>query len=180
MIDIPPPIRLLEAIKQTLEPVDYLNRAGLAGVRIRHRRNRNTKAGERPCIAIAFVDDDGPDDDQLDLTCGERQRSLTVDLIADVDLAPEKADIDQDPATPGVEIDPTGNLVPSRLLAAAIEALKTPGSAIDVLSDYISVKSLSPDEDSQADYGRLVRTIIVLYRVRSDDENVLLAEGMNA
>lgn len=179
MIDTPPVIRLLEAIKATAETVDYLDKAGVPGVRVRHRRNRHSKPGELPCVAVRYVDDDGPDEDQLDLTSWERVRTLTVDLVYDLKLAPEKADIDADPETPGVEVDPTGNLQLARMDAATLEALKTPGSPIRVLSDYISTKSLSPDEDSTTDQGRLVRTIIVLYRVSADDENVLLAEGMN-
>lgn len=168
MIDTPPHIQLLAAIKTTLEAVDYQADAGVAGVKIRHRRNRYSWDSERPCVSIVFVHDVIPDDAALELNAWEKQRQLTVDLVVDLDLPPEDSDE-----------DPTGNLALSLVAAASLRAMKDPASPIAQLSDYISGHDIEPSEDSKPDKGRLSLTSIVLYRVRSDDENVLLAEGVN-
>lgn len=182
MIDPPPFVRLLEAIKQTGLAVDFEDAAGVAGVKVRHRRNRNSHMGDMPCIAIEMIEDRVADEDAINLTAWEKLRHLFVRLTADFELPPEE--IDPDPGDPDGEVtegpDPTGQLAGARMLAAMFQAMKDPDSPIAQLTDYIQGSDWSPDIDSKEDKGRLELITKVVYRVREDDENVLLAAGENA
>lgn len=169
MIANPPYILLLEAVKADLDGADWLGETGLPTVHRRHQRHRLLDQQERPGIEVVFVDDDAVDDQALQLNAWEQQRAMTIDLSADADLEPE--DSGQ---------DPTGWLRLSRICATGFSAIKRDGSATRRLADYVSLRSVNPSEESDPDQGRLAYTLVVLYRVRSDDENVLLAEGVNA
>lgn len=165
----PPVILLLDAIRSTLDLVDYQAAAGVAGVTVRHRRNRFTNDSELPCIAIAWVSDEVIDEEASFLTAYEKTRGLTVDLVVDSLIADEES-----------EADPTANLALTSLVAASVTALQDKESPIGLISETVSLRDMAPDEDSKPDKGRLVATLFVVYRVRVDDESILLAEGINA
>lgn len=169
MIRTPPPILLLEAIKLTLIDVDYEFAANIPGVTIRHARNRNAVRAERPALSIIWTGDDPRPGDELFRNAWETVREFSFDLQTDVDLPSD---------TEG--LDDTGWLYLTSMLAAAMEALCDPESPLRKLCDDVVPGSLDPDEKSDADNGRLVRSATVLYRVRTDDQNVLLAAGVDA
>jgi len=169
MISTPPPIILLEAIKLTLADVDYEFAANIAGVTVRHARNRKPVRAERPALSIIWTGDDPRPGDEQFRNAWEAVRELNFDLQTDVDLPSDTQ-----------ELDDTGWLYLTSMLAAAMEALCAPDSPLRALCDDIIPGSLEPDEKSDADNGRLVRSATVLYRVRTDDQNVLLAAGVDA
>lgn len=171
-----PHIKILEAVKATLEAVDFLDLAGMTGVKaltIRHFRQRYSTSGERPCLAIKWtgrpdnnVDDQYKNSDERPLKCG-------IDLV--IDLLPVPEDAADDP-------DPTGWAEMSRIAAVALEALRDedPANPLSLVCDgWVIDEDLVPDEDSKPDNGRLVQAISVVYRVRTFDSNVLLAKGAN-
>lgn len=160
---------LLEAIKATLDQVDYQAEAGIAGVTVRHRRNRFSIDSELPCIAIQWISDEIVDEETPYLTAWEKTRGLTVDLVIDSLIDDEESGL-----------DPTANQALLNLAAASIRALKKDDSPLGALSETRSLRDMAADEDSKEDKGRLVATLFVVYRVRVDDETVLLAEGINA
>ena len=167
MLPDAPHILLLMAIKETALAVDFLEDAGVAEtVTIRHARNRKPVRSEKPCISILLVSDD-PRPDELQRNMWETTRELVFDLQGDMDLETEDSDA-----------DPTGLGKLSKMLAAASRAIRDEASPLGQLCDYVTAGTVAPDEKSQADEGRLVKGMSVLYRVRSDDENVLLARGV--
>lgn len=165
MITTPPFERLLEAILTDLETIDYQADTGIVGVGTRHLRNRSTAAEERPCVAVRFDGDERADDDR-NHNGQEAVRWLHFALVADLDLDTEDAGTDD-----------TGQKKLGLLLAASVKGLRRAGSAIGALSDWIIPGAFDPDENSQPDEGRLVLSLTVVYRVRTDDENALLAQG---
>lgn len=170
MIDIPPHIRLLMKAEEKFKTVDFMQDAGLpSAVTVRHSRNRNAVRFEKPSLSIIFVGDD-PQPNEQDRNAWEVVRELVFDIQVDLDLTTEISDE-----------DPTGLLFLSRTVAAAVKALKDSVQPIflDGLCDWIAVGSIDPEERSQPDIGRMTRALTVLYRVRSDDANVLLSAGEN-
>jgi hypothetical protein len=170
MIGQAPHITLALAIEAAGNAVDYLGRAGIAGnVTIRHARNRKPVRAEKPCMSIIIVSDDYQPD-EADRNDWEQVRELIVDLQADLDLDTEDSGD-----------DPTGLDKLSRFVAAFVAGLKDPEmpTYLGGLCDWIRVGALEPDDRSTPDDGRMTRAIHVLYRVRSDDANVLLAQGVN-
>lgn len=170
-ISTPPHIQLLLAAAASMDPavVDYAALTGItAPVTIRHAFNRKPVLSEKPCISLIMVGDDNRNDD-IDLNAWETARVLDFDMQADMDTFTEDTGL-----------DPTGLGQISSMLAAAVAAMRAPGSPLSVLCDWITVGALGPDDKSQSENVRLVRAASVLYRVRSDDENVLLAAGVNA
>lgn len=168
MIADAPYVRLLLAAAQTLEATN-LNDAGIAAgvlVTVRHARSRKVMKGERPGISIVFVGDDPTGAE--DLNNDETQREMVFDLQCDVEMETEVSGE-----------DPTGLGLLSRLAAVATRALRDDASPLRALCDFVTPGSVDPDDENRGDEGRLVRRLSVLYRVRSDDENVLLAAGEN-
>lgn len=165
MITTPPFVRLLEAIGIDLGTCNYQADTGIAAVGTRHVRNRSTTAEERPCVAVRFDGDERSDDDE-NRNAWEAVRWLHFALVADVVLDTEDAGTDD-----------TAQKKLAMLLAASVKWLRREGSAIGALSDWIIPGAFDPDENSQPDQGRLVLQLTVVYRVRTDDENVLLAQG---
>lgn len=166
MVEDPPYIRLLEALKATIDPVDYEAEAGIEDVNTRHQRHRYAADEEKPALSVRFTND-VPRGDDLDHNQWETLRELAADLVADVKLPPEDS-----------AEDPTGLLTGARLLAAAMKAVRDPSSPIALLCDRVILGVIGGDEDSNYDVGRLVCGVTVVYRVRSDDENQLLAQGV--
>ncbi|HEX9946412.1 MAG TPA: hypothetical protein VGA98_02630 [Allosphingosinicella sp.] len=170
LIDLAPHIKLLLAMAATLELVDYQVRAGASKpVKIRHARNRKPVRSEKPAISIIFVGDD-PRPDDLQRNAWEAVRELQADLQCDADLAAEDS-----------EEDVTGLAVLSRILAAGVEMLEVARRDVvtpfNDLADSIMAGTVDPDDKSREDDGRLVRRVTVVYRVRTDGSNVLLAPG---
>jgi len=168
--NVPPHIKLLIAIENALLTVDFAVQAGISRpLTIRHSRSRAPVRAERPALSIIFVGDD-PRPDEQDRNDWEQVRELTVDLQVDLDLETENRFQDR-----------TGLLYLSLVQAVAVKALKEPDMPVFLggLCDWISVGSIDPEERSQPDIGRMTRALTVLYRVRSDDANVLLAAGEN-
>lgn len=168
--EVPPHLKLLAAMHNAASSVDYVVQCGLSEpVNIRHSRNRKTVTKERPALTFIFVGDETRPDD-VDRNAWEQVREMTVDIQCDIDLETETS-----------FNDPTGLLYLSLVLAAAIKSFKDPEQPIFLggLCDWISVGSIDPEDRSQPDYGRMTRAITVIYRVRSDDANVLLSAGEN-
>lgn len=170
MIETPPHIKLLMKIEEMINLVDFETAAGIGQpMQVRHSRNRKPARSERPLLSIIFVADDVRPDD-VNRNAWEVVREMTVDLQVDLDLDTETS-----------FEDPTGLLYLSMCLAAATNALKDPEQPVFLQGkcDWINVGSIDPEERSTPDVGRMTRALSVLYRVRSDDANVLLADGEN-
>jgi hypothetical protein len=182
MKDVAPFVKLLTAAGQFIAAADYIEGAGLLSLpddlgaqhpitmTVRHARNRKPVRSEKPCITLVFVGDEPRSDDEQQLNDWETARELTFDLQLDMDLDTEDS-----------ELDPTGYAKMSRVLAVAYSSMvETVGlKFLGGLADWIANGSYDPDDKSTSDDGRLVLGISVLYRVRSDDPNVLLAAGEN-
>lgn len=169
-VDVPPHLKLLAEMSNMIGVVDFQVQAGISRpMQIRHSRNRKPLRSERPLLSIIFVGDDVRPDD-VNRNAWEVVREMTVDLQVDLDLDTEVS-----------FADPTGLLYLSLCLAAAIKSLKHPEQPIFLNGkcDWINVGSIDPEERSTPDVGRMTRALSVLYRVRSDDANVLLAAGEN-
>jgi hypothetical protein len=171
MIGQPPHIQLLAAILATLEAVDWEAETGVVGLTIRHARHRFSTSSEKPCLSIRWTgnNDDGARGESL--TAWEKPREMNVDLQIDMALPAESSDE-----------DPTGWLAHSRIAAAALTALQTPGptnALYPPLAQWVRGGDDAPDEDSKPDDARLVKSLSVLYRVKTEDESVLLGEGVN-
>ena len=167
---IPPHLILLAEMGNRISAIDYQVEAGLqAPLTVRHSRNRKPTRKERPLLSIIFVGDDLRPDD-VDRNAWEEVREMTVDLQVDLDLDNETS-----------FNDPTGLLYLSLVLAAALRSLKDPVQPVFLSGkcDWIRVGSIDPEERSTPDVGRMTRALTVVYRVRSDDQNVLLAQGEN-
>lgn len=159
---------LLEKALESIAAVDFLDRAGIAPVTVRHWRNRHSTPSEGTAVSLRFVGDD-PRQDDINLNSWETTRELELDIVVDMELDTEISGI-----------DPTGWKKLGRVAAAAAAALQDPASPLRQWCDWVTPGRNDPDEKSTADNGRLVKAATVLYRVRSDDSNVLLAAGENA
>ncbi len=169
MIALPPPIRILREMAAMGRLADYAQ-AGIISdpMTVRHARNRDPVRGEVPCISLILVDDDAVQDEQ-DRNEWESVRSMTVDVQVDLVLANEDSGDDD-----------TGMGVLMMVVAVFVDSLRGPDQIwINGLVDFVRVGALEPDDRSTPDDGRMTRALRVLYRVRSDDENVLLAAGVN-
>jgi hypothetical protein len=170
MLDTAPHVVLLLKMEELGKTVDYLDRAGIAApVTVRHSRNRKVHKSDKPSITLIFVSDDAQPAEH-DRNLYEQARELKVDIQADIDLDTEDSNL-----------DPTGLDRISKFIGAFVGSLKTPDENVwlDNLCDTITIGALNPDDRSTPDDGRMTREINVLYRVRSDDANVLLAQGVN-
>jgi hypothetical protein len=170
VIATPPHIRLLLAIEEFASLVDYEDAAGIdKPLTIRHSRSRKPVRSEKPAATIIFVGDD-PQQAEMQRNSWETVRELVVDIQVDLELDTENSGV-----------DPTGLLYLSLVVAAFVKSLKDPDQPVFLggMCDWISIRSIDPEERSQPDDGRMTRALTVLYRVRSDDANVLLAAGEN-
>ena len=187
----PPRVIVLDAAMRTLvegDPnaalADLLAELDVDSVTLRWLKNRYTTAEERPCMALAFVSDEPVDQREQYLATGEMLWALGIDIIIDADL-PSEASAEEIVALGGDDPDTARIALLSYFLDWVIRRLRegfvdpaespTPLSQVAHHVQYLGVAS---DEDEDDDTGRLVGRINVLYRTRSDDPTVLLAEGM--
>lgn len=172
MMDFPPHIRLLLKLQQLGQAVDYQDRAGIPGVvTIRHARNRNAVRAEKPAMSLILVSDDDRPNEEEGRNDFEQVREMVVDLQADLELPTEVS-----------RSDVTGLGYLSLFVAAFVGGLRDPDQPnrwLDGLCDWLRVGALEPDDRSTPEDGRMTRAIHVVYRVRTDDPNVLLADGEN-
>jgi hypothetical protein len=159
-----PFVRIELAIVAALEAVDWEDRTGIAGITVRHGRNRYPTPEEKPCVSVIW----NGDEDEMDVTSDEKALRGLWDLQFDKDLA------DEESAT-----DPTGWSELGRMSAAAYEAIADPAGPLANLVWYVRPGNHAPSDDSTPDDGRLVRGIFVVYRVGMDEPNVLFAPGEN-
>jgi hypothetical protein len=173
MIPDAPYVRLMIQAAALARTGNYITNGGLAAgtkVTVRHARFRNSISAEKPCITFLFVGDE-PMEDETQHNAWEVVRELTMDMMIDMDIPAEDS-----------ELDPTGFAMMGRQLAVAYATLSPPGSgntALGGMADFVRPGSIDPADNNTSDNGRLVRGISVLYRVRSDDPNVLLSAGEN-
>ena len=168
MVDIPPFEQLLRQAGARLELGDLTGLSGIEGLKFRHARNRHPNYEEMSCISLVFVGD-APHEDEQFRSQWEQVRYLEFDLQADVYLPTED---EQDPA----KRDVTGMLTPGRALAAAVQILFE-SDLVPNWCDAITSGSIDPDETSKPDKARMARRLQMQYRVRTDNPNVLLAQG---
>lgn len=170
MLQTPPPIRLLRMMADRGRAADF-SQAGIVSkpVKVRHARNRNPVRGEKPAVTLILVSDE-PQPTELARNEQELVREMVVDVQADIDLATEESGEDD-----------TGLEVLMLVIAVFVDSLRDQNvpSWLGGYCDWISIGALEPDDRSTPDEGRMTRALSVLYRVRSDDENVLLAAGEN-
>lgn len=165
LLSMAPTDRIEIRMREVGETVDFFDLAGVAEpVTIRHRRKREPVRGERPCFTLIFVGDVAVEG-ETGLNAWEVLRRATFDLQADIDV-------------PGDDV--TGRVTLGRMLAAYIGALRAEGSAMLTLVDDIIEGDVNAEDRAQAEDGRLVRSLDLLYRVRRDDGNVLLTAEENA
>jgi hypothetical protein len=160
-----PHIQILKAARAATGGADFAS-CGLpvgAVVKARHARNRKPVRGERPAVTLIMVTDE-PTPVDLNLNQNEYQRRLTIDLQADVELDTELSGDDE-----------TALEVLSAMLLTAVDAIRA--GLVDVVCDWIELGAYDPEDRATPDDGRLVLEMIVVYRVRQDDEKVLLAPG---
>jgi hypothetical protein len=171
VISLPPWLRIIEAAVAALDVPDLLVLTEEPRVNVRHHRHRGAAYEELPDLAVRFEEDEEIRDSlegNSMLSMWEVQRQLTLSLVCETEIATEVSDL-----------DPTGLARPARILAAAKELLRREDGALDLKSDRVIDGPVVLNEQSTPDHVRLVCEIIVLYRVRSDDPNVLLAKGEN-
>jgi hypothetical protein len=171
MIDLPPPIQILLKLAERGRAADYTEAGIISGpVTVRHARNRRPVKSEKPCITLIFVTDE-EQPTELQRNEWEVVREMVVDIQVDLDLETEDSGNDE---------TGMGNL--AMVVAVFVKSLRDDpvnASWIDGMCDWIRIGTLEPDDRSTPDDGRMTRALSVLYRTRSDDENVLLAAGVN-
>ena len=177
-----PFVEVMNAVRETFIARDLAAATGQAGLTIRFARNRYATNKERPALSIAFVED-GPTDNAQNLALGEKQRTLSLDLIVDLEVEEEAGaeaalEAGQDPAT----FDPTGLGELSAVLVEAVSMLQRAWRGdvnmadypIAAYADWIEEIGIDDDEDLADIDGRLVARVNVLYRVHAEDPKMLL------
>jgi hypothetical protein len=170
----PPRIIVLDAVMQTLLEAELPTLLEQPDLRIRWMRNRYTSIEERPCIAIAFVSDEPTDVREQYMTTSEAQRTLAIDIIADVEL-PTETEAETD-VSDIARIEILSHFVDQPLYALK-RGFQDPADSPTPLSrvaHWVEDLGIDDDEDLADENGRLVCRLNVLYRVRSDDPTVLL------
>lgn len=175
---VAPSDRILLAVESTLRAIDW-TAAGFSVVpHIRHARRRFSTPDEYPCITIRWEQDEPRTSDQDDsyFTAGEMYVEMRITL--EIEFEPsdgEDSDVD------GADDDPTGLGVPSAFAFMCLRVLRDPLAELCRLwADGVSDRGRGEDPDSTPDEARFEQSIIVLYRVSTEDPSVLLAQGMNA
>jgi len=172
---VTPRARILMRMKSVLEAADLAGASGVANVKVRHTRHRWASVEERPCISLRMVSDEPRGDDQYH-TLQERVCELAVDMQVDADLQTEDSDL-----------DPTGLDRLGAIANAALMVLKqrdpdaedADGFTFYQVADEIVDLGVQSDDDNEADEGRFIHRIVVLYRTAIEDPNQLLAAGEN-
>ena len=136
---------------------------------VRHFRNRNTTKTERPAIAFRLVSEEiNP---EIGAALGEVGWAMTVDIVVDMNLRPE-GDLTTPDESGWNQLAGTANRVANLFL--------DPSSQLLTMVDDTLPGDKDPDEDSTPDEGRLVQSILVLYRTLRSDLNHLLNSEENA
>lgn len=163
MLPKPAFVEILGMSKEALDVGDWETNTGVDNVTIRHYRHRKNAIGEKPCIGLLFLGDGPPEEDTFNLSHSEALRQMDFQLVVDCDIPTEDSDE-----------DPTGLETPGRLMAYGLKLLKDPAGPLypNVHEVFDGPKDL--DEASTPDKARMTRTISVLYRVKSEDEDVRL------
>ncbi len=174
--DILPPVptdQVLLALEETLRLFDWAA-FGLGSVTIRQARNQYAAPDSVPCVTIRWVSDEPRQSDQENryYTADEMGVEMTVVLEIEVELEPDDGDL--------LAKDPTGTRLPLAIAALCQRALRAEDARISDYADGVSDRGRAQNDDSTADNARFEQTVIVLYRVRTDDPSVLLARGVNA
>lgn len=170
---VTPRARILIFIKGLLDFNDLSTLVGVPDIKVRHTRNRFSNTEERPCLALRLVSDE-PRDDARYHTIWERVNELHLDMQVDANLPTEISDL-----------DPTGLDTLGAIANAAVtilkdeEAVDADGKKLRDLCDDVVDLGVIPDEDAEADEGRFIHRIVVLYRTSNTDPNKLLAAGEN-
>lgn len=169
LLPLSPDVILLEAGLSALQSNDWADLTGLEDpVTCRHyRQRRSNSVDERPGLALQFLSCAPPEEDTPQISHDEKLMQMDLNLIAEWDVKIESTGD-----------DPTGLEDGNRLLAGGVMALRDRTKAFAPLVHEIVVGLKELDETTQADKGRLTLAVSVLYRVRSDDENVLLSMGV--
>lgn len=159
-------------MKTVVETANLQAAFGLAEpFQVRHHRNRATQKTERPCVSLRLVSIEIDPDRQQVHTQAEVCWAMTVDIVVDIELAPE-AD--------SAGADPTGWNQLAGAAAYVANLFLDPGSDLLTLVDDTLPGDIDPDEDSTPDDGRLAQSIVVLYRTLRSDLNHLLNSEENA
>lgn len=143
--------------------------AGATPIKFRHMRNRMPRKEDRPSLSLRFVSVEPNEDFGMHST-DEECWELQGELIWDADLKSESS-----------EEDPTGIGDLTLICNRAFKALRDEATGMLALGycDDVLDRGVVMDEDSNADEGRLVQQISMLYRTRTGDRSVLLAPGAN-
>lgn len=165
MLPMAPIDRIAIRMREIGEVVDYATLAGIdAPVTVRHSRKRHPVRSDRPCHTIIFVGDEAVAG-ETGVNAWEIARRAVFDIQSDLDVPSD---------------DETGLVALGRFSAAFIRALRQEGSVMLELVDWVAEGDIEPEDRAQPEDGRLTRSLDVLYRVRSDDGNVLLTAEENA
>jgi hypothetical protein len=159
----PAVITLLHAAKACLDSVDFATAFG-EPVTVRHGRFRGPAVESLPDLAMHFVRTGTPENFATAINMHETMMQLDIDLVAEIELPPEDAGIDV-----------TGCLRLSNLMALAIAAVTDPDRSLVPLAHQIVRGDIAPDDQSRPDQARMTCEISVLYRVRTDNHDVLLS-----
>lgn len=177
-----PRVTVLLALMKALEEGDLPTVLELPDLKLRWARNRYTMREERPCIALAFVSD-GPQGEAGDRNGDELVRSLSFDIIVDLEVETEaSAEAQASMGTSVLDFDPTGLSDLSWVLDVAMLALRRcfmdefrDTTELGKVADWIEDVIIDDDEDLPDDDGRLVGRANVIYRTSSWDPTLLFA-----
>lgn len=169
LLPVPPFIRLLEAALASLVLVeDWVETTGVDVNTVRHARDRQPTRSEGKTVSLDWVGNEDTDIDEIQKNAQEKQKRCMIDITIDLKRRTESS-----------AEDPTGWLDHGRVAARVLMALRDEDGPLMQLCDWVIDGEEDPDEDSKPDEGRLVKRISVVYRVRADDPNHLLAMGEN-
>lgn len=147
-------------------------------LKLRWLRNRYTTNEEKPCLALAFVQDGpaSPDDPEA---AGVLYRELHLDLIIDLER-PTEVQADEE----AMIADMGGIEILAHFERRGIQAFKAgfidqagAPTALSAVATWVTEIGVDNDEDMVDIEGRLASRFIVQYRVRSEDPMVLLYPG---
>jgi len=164
---VAPETTILVAARNAIEASDLKTDFSMPDLKIRHARHRHVRKTEEG-VAVRFVDAAVREEAGDMFTHSEVPWVATLDIIVDLELSPEP---DDETAAPTDDIDVTGF---DDLLAMArycANVLVNPDEAAPMrqVVDDILPSDIDPDEDSTPDKGRLVISVVVLYRTRYDN-----------
>ena len=164
-----PPHRILERMLQIAIDAEIHVPFGVAKpFNFRHHRHRYAKAHERPSISLRMIAPEINPDFEAIHTMSEVCWKMTVDIIVDLDLAPE-----------GAGIDETGWNQLFAIANAVTKLYVAEDSEIRLMIDDVLYGDVDPDEDCTPDNGRLAQSVVVLYRTLWNDPNHLLSSEDN-